>query len=190
MAKLCAGYETSGAISASDRAPPHKKVPHPYGRGTFSRSSYRRRSVAATWTNTPVSSAISRPRPRGSGPPFILPRMKPSSGSASITSSGALAWASARSIGSLPADDHPPKVRVTMTCRPTSAARVTHGAAFCSGESKPGGSCCTSSMIRKISGPLHHARDSSSSADKPGGGSRRVSTSPSSFIIAETPSRL
>jgi hypothetical protein len=52
---------------------------------------YRRRSVAATWTNTPVSSAISRPRPRGNGPPFILPRMKPSSGSASITSNGALA---------------------------------------------------------------------------------------------------
>jgi hypothetical protein len=52
---------------------------------------HRRRSVAATWTNTPVSSAISRPRPRGNGPPFILPRMKPSSGSASITSSGAFA---------------------------------------------------------------------------------------------------
>ena len=52
---------------------------------------YRRKSVAATWTYTPVSSAISRPRPRGSGPPFILPRMKPSSGSASITSNGALA---------------------------------------------------------------------------------------------------
>jgi hypothetical protein len=52
---------------------------------------YRRSSVAATWTNTPVSSAISRPRPRGNGPPFILPRMKPSSGSASITSNGAFA---------------------------------------------------------------------------------------------------
>src|ERR1700750_3358640 len=92
--------------------------------------SYLRNSVAATWTNTPVSSAINRPRPRGSGPPFILPRLKPSSGSASMTSNGALAWASARSIGSLPADDHPPKVRVTITCKPTSAALVTHGAAF------------------------------------------------------------
>jgi uncharacterized protein YbjT (DUF2867 family) len=55
------------------------------------RALYLRSSVAATWTNTPVSSAISRPRPRGSGPPFILPRMKPSSGSASITSNGAFA---------------------------------------------------------------------------------------------------
>src|SRR6201990_2032574 len=139
---------------------------------------YLRSSVAATCTNMPVSSAINRPRPRGSGPPFILPRMKPSSGSASITSNGAFACASARSIGSLPADDQPPNVRVTSTCKPTSAALVTQGAALCSGESKPGGSCWTSSMIRKISGPLHQARDSSSSADRPGGGSRRGQPAP------------
>ena len=73
-------------------SPANAKVPPPLRAGGPPRDAgYRRKSVAATWTYTPVSSAISRPRPRGSGPPFILPRMKPSSGSASITSNGALA---------------------------------------------------------------------------------------------------
>src|SRR5580693_9114698 len=116
--------------------------------------------------------------------------MKPSSGSASITSNGAFAWCNDRSIGSLPAEDQPPNVRVTSTCKPTSAALVTQAAALCSGESKPGGSCWTSSTIKKISGPLHHDRDNNSCADKPGGGSRPAKTSASSPIIACTPSRL
>ena len=73
-------------------SPANAEVPPPLRAGGPPRDAgYRRKSVAATWTYTPVSSAISRPRPRGSGPPFILPRMKPSSGSASITSNGALA---------------------------------------------------------------------------------------------------
>ena len=97
---------------------------------------------------------------------------------------------SARNIGSLPAEDQPPKLRVTITCKPTSAARVTQGAALCNGESKPGGNCWMSSTIKKISGPLHHDRDNSSCADSPGGGSRPASASASSPIIATTPSRL
>jgi hypothetical protein len=47
-----------------------------------------------------------------------------------------------------------------------------------------------SSTIKKTSEPLHHDRDSNSSADKPGGGSRPANTSASSPIIACTPSRL
>src|ERR1700737_1628645 len=74
--------------------------------------------------------------------------------------------------------------------RQRRGALGTQGGALCSGESKPGGSCWTSSMIRKISGPLHQARDNRSSADSPGGGSRRANTAPSSSIIAATPSRL
>src|SRR5262249_60091513 len=105
-------------------------------------------------------------------------------GGASTARGGASGGCSARNGGSLPAEDQPPNVGVTITCKPTSAALVTHGTALCSGESKPGGSCWTSSMIRKISGPLHHARDSSSSADSPGGGSRRANTAPNSAIIA------
>ena len=102
----------------------------------------------------------------------------------------AFAWCSARNIGSLPADDQPPNVRVTITCKPTSAARVTHAAALCSGESKPAGICWMSSTIRKISGPLHQECDNSSCADRPGGGSRLASRADMSFIIACTPSRL
>ncbi len=51
--------------------------------GTLRRSNYRRIPWRQPGRTPRVSSAISRPRPRGSGPPFILPRMKPSSGSAS-----------------------------------------------------------------------------------------------------------